>query len=110
MIEPLLARAAASGPPVEPLTKRLIVFSSPFLTPGTFVATDVARENADIGLDAPPNQPRYTSTSARPNFNRGSVRCSEPATEIALAGLPGLRMNCLTRAAPRSVTSLPPRQ
>ncbi len=56
--EPLFARAASSGPPVEPCTNRSVAALQSFSAPGTFMPTEVHAESACIPRDAGPNQPR----------------------------------------------------
>ena len=58
MCEPLFERASASGPPVDPFTKRSPAALQSLSTPGTFIATDVPADIACIGREAGPNQPR----------------------------------------------------
>ena len=58
MSERLVARAAASGPPVEPLTKRAKRPSRPSRAPGSFRTGDMAADIARSGSEAGPNQPR----------------------------------------------------
>ena len=58
MCEPPRARASASGPPVEPLTRRLLAASQSCSTPGSFMARDRPPEVTCIAREAGPNQPR----------------------------------------------------
>ncbi len=51
-------RAAASGPPVEPFTKRPVAASQSRPAPGTFMPSEVPAESTWIALDPDPNQPR----------------------------------------------------
>src|SRR3954449_12035957 len=83
MWEPPLARAAASGPPVEPLTRREPSASQPLVAPGTLVATEPTAEIACMGRDAGPNQPRYAFTSRTRGTAFGSPKCSEAPTDTA---------------------------
>ena len=58
MCDPLSARLAASGPPVEPFTKRSVAAFQSFSAPGAFIASDVPADTPCIARDAGPNQPR----------------------------------------------------
>ena len=108
--EVLLARVAASGPPVEPFTRWPKRASRASGAPGSFVSTDIPAATTRIGSEAGPNQPRKTSTSRRVRCTRGSAKCSEAATLIARAGLPGKISNARPWRAARSSTRRPPCQ
>ena len=72
--------------------------------------TDIPAETRRIGSDAGPNQPRKTSTSRRVWCTRGSAKCSDEATLMARACLPGKISNARPWRAVRSPTMRPPCQ
>ena len=68
--ELLFARAAASGPPVEPLTTRPKRSCRPSRAPGTERIGARPAERKRMGSDRGPNHPRKTSTSRRRSCRR----------------------------------------
>src|SRR5829696_5979517 len=105
MWEPDLERAAASGPPVDPLTKRLPIALSRLDAPGSAVPIDMTC----IGRESGPNQPRYALTSRSWGALFGRAKCSELPTDTASRFFePTWKLR--TRLAPRSVRTRPSRK
>ena len=105
--EPVLARAAASGPPVDPFTTREARKSTPGLMPGTFSTAEVTAEKTCMARLSESNQPRYARTSRSCGATCGRAKCSEAPIEMAARSRPRTGKERV-RAAPRSVTIRPP--